>query len=240
LFGGDRGTCGTTSVGGFECFGQLEGGQLNSPTNYSDPELHDLVTVAAADNATCALRTDGSRVCWGNDNNGQLGDGMNIANSTPTVYDGGITSVALHSEHGCEVTNAGTVMCWGTNGSLESGVGTGNPILTPTLVQQSNGTLGGCTRVAVGPDYSCALCKDNVWCWGRSNHNQTGNRTITQRHIADVVGLPAGTFVELAAGDYRACALDNAGNLFCWGDGPHGETGDGSHASPFPVPVAPP
>jgi hypothetical protein len=138
------------------------------------------------------------------------------------------------------VTTTGGVNCWGTNGSLESGVATGSPIPLESPVQTAAGALGSCTKVAVGPDYSCALCGGSAWCWGRSSRGELGNRTVPSRNLADLVGLPAGNFIELALGDTRACALDDAGALFCWGDGPHGETGDGSHASPFPVPVAPP
>ena len=80
-----------------------------------------------------------------------------------------------------------------------------------------------------------------VSCWGRSGRNQTGNRTVAARYIADLAGVPPELrFVELALGDTRACALDDQGALYCWGDGPHGETGDGSHASAIPVAVGSP
>ena len=34
-------------------------------------------------------------------------------------------------------------------------------------------------------------------------------------------------------------AIDNANEMFCWGQGPHGELGDGGHAANLPTLVGP-
>ena len=39
--------------------------------------------------------------------------------------------------------------------------------------------------------------------------------------------------------DWNEILIDMGGRLFCWGDGPHGQIGDGGHDSCIPVPVAP-
>jgi alpha-tubulin suppressor-like RCC1 family protein len=242
LYGGDRATCGVTTANKLECWGYFLAAYYYTPTDQTDPELHDLTSLHVGDDSVCAARSsDHSRVCWGGNGNGQLGNGTTTS-ATIAAYDvGTIAEVAFRATHTCALTTAGGVKCFGSNSSLEAGVATGGMIPTPSVVAATDGPLHDCTAIAVGPDYSCAICSATVYCWGRSSRNETGNRTVTLRNIADLAGVPPELhFTELALGDTRACALDDQGALYCWGDGPHGETGDGSHASALPVAVGSP
>ena len=243
LYGGDRATCGLTTTDLLACWGDVVGTSTYTPTDASDPELHDLGSLSLADDAACAARTtDAARLCWGSNGNGQLGDGTMTDNFAVTAFDAGtIADVALRGQHACALTTAGGVTCWESNSNGESEVMTGAMIATPSIVAAADGPLQDCTAVAVGPDYSCAICDAHVTCWGRSNDAETGVHAASQRHFADLVGLPPEVHaIELALGSTRACALGDTGRVFCWGDAPHGDLGDGSHASPFPIPVGGP
>lgn len=63
--------------------------------------------------------------------------------------------------------------------------------------------------------------------------------------VAAVVGLgvPAAAappvIVQVAAGDAHTCALDDGGQVWCWGDNQYGQLGDGSQTDRLtPVAVA--
>ncbi len=65
-------------------------------------------------------------------------------------------------------------------------------------------------------------------CWGDGSSGQLGNGNGTNSATpAQVSGLSSGVSA-IASGDSRACALTNAGGVWCWGSNAHGELGNGT------------
>lgn len=104
-----------------------------------------------------------------------------------------------------------------------------------------SGTTGGVTRVAAGGylsyDVACATVRaaggsaaTDLWCWGQDNSLMNGllsNGTTPWK----VKGLP-GDVVDVAVGDYHACALvksgaGSGGDVYCWGSNELGQLGQG-------------
>ena len=97
--------------------------------------------------------------------------------------------------------------------------------------------LDNVTSVAVGGTFYCALKRDGtVWCWGDNTLGQTGTPPLLADRCDDgptpdalawqynscvlrprqVAGLTE--VVEVAAGDFAACARRRDGTVWCWGD----------------------
>jgi len=97
--------------------------------------------------------------------------------------------------------------------------------------------LDNVVSVAVGGTFYCALKRDGtVWCWGSNTMGQTGTPPLladrcdngpTPDGLAwqysscvlrprQVAGLTE--VVEVAAGDFAACARRRDGTVWCWGD----------------------
>lgn len=105
--------------------------------------------------------------------------------------------------------------------------------------------------VAAGSEHSCALAGmsvDNPWgpwplyCWGRNDLGQLGDGTTDDaaepvKALAVVNQIPV-RFTQVVAGAHHTCALDAAGEAWCWGGNGAGQLGDGTTTDRLePVPV---
>jgi alpha-tubulin suppressor-like RCC1 family protein len=243
LVGGDEGACAIPAAGSIACWGDV--GQTNpnkpNPLVIAGVEAHDFTSGGFASSGACMARgTDHARVCWGANDQWQLGDGTQVGNATPRAFDIGVYQmIAQAGYHGCGVTTGGGVMCWG-NGSFGEVAQASGIAMVPTAVNSMSGALASCTYVAVAPRGSCAICGGVPWCWGNNDTSQLGRALgdPTPNYVAAPVVVPAGhNFVEVALGSERSCALDDAHELYCWGNGKHGELGNGGYAVNIPVPI---
>jgi alpha-tubulin suppressor-like RCC1 family protein len=84
-------------------------------------------------------------------------------------------------------------------------------------------------QLAQGNTHYCSLDMANtVRCWGRNVEGQIGDGTHNMAVGPTVVaGLP-GTIVKVGAGRSFSCALNEAGELWCWGDASQVMQGPGS------------
>ncbi len=85
------------------------------------------------------------------------------------------------------------------------------------------------TKLATGVSFGCRIDgSGTVWCWGDDHLGQTGQPPPAQPADgapldsvlgAQQVGLDAGlaNVTALALGDEHACALTQAGTVYCWG-----------------------
>jgi alpha-tubulin suppressor-like RCC1 family protein len=161
--------------------GRNDNGQLGdgSRTHRSAPVqvtgLSGVVSVAAGDSHSLAVRYDGSVWAWGYNSFGQLGDGSWFQRLAPVQVTGlsGRGAVAASSDYSMAVRYDGTVWAWGFNlyGQLGNGTTSSNQ-LVPVQVQQ----LRGVVAVEVGSSHSLALRSDGtVWTWGYNSFGQLGN-----------------------------------------------------------------
>jgi alpha-tubulin suppressor-like RCC1 family protein len=179
--------------------------------------------------------------CWGDNSSAELGIGASSASRSDPVL------VALTSDvvaiaagrakpTACAVKGDGTIWCWGQNhrGSLGH-VGQGDLVCTPGGTNvPCNGTpapVPGFTGFA-SPTVSHVACanKDHggFYCWGFNGYSQLGIGTVDSADHptpAPVTTVPA---QSLSAGVNHSCAIDAAGDAYCWGFNFWGEVGDGS------------
>lgn len=250
--------CGVTSEHAAYCWGSNLLGQLGIGTDTGpencpiDPGFtapcstrpvpvaggHPFRQVSAGRASSCGVTTDNRVWCWGVNGSGQLGDGTTAERLRPVVVAGGLRfrQVAAGSQHTCGVTTADRVYCWGWNYSAQLGDGTRTQRLTPAAV--AGGHLF--REVSVGEFHTCGLTtSDVVYCWGSNERGQLGDSSIIGRRYRPVRVAGGRLFRQVDAGEEHTCAVTTDYRAFCWGDGQHGQIGNGKrYLSFWPRPVS--
>jgi alpha-tubulin suppressor-like RCC1 family protein len=118
----------------------------------------------------------------------------------------------------------------------------GNDGSPPVDAGSDSGVLNPWDPVALaaGIDHACALRNDHkVYCWGDNAFGQLGvNDGGAVSPKPQLVTFAAGVNpVQIFAGEFETCAIDDAGGVWCWGSGQNGGLGDNNGtAGSFPVP----
>ena len=174
-----------------------------------DPQPSPYVAVSDGGYHTCALAVDGSVACWGWNNFGQAG--------SPSGRYKAISAGAFHT---CALAEAGDVVCWG-------------------LIDQP--PVGTYTALSESETGTCALGIDERWvCWGSPEY-RSYREVLPEAGRWEAISLgegpycgvrerfrtafcwnqyasaPPGPFTTIGVGEYRTCALTDAGEAVCWG-----------------------
>ena len=238
LGAGNYHLCAILDDDGLLCWGDNPDGQLGDGTTSEsrvpipiDGSGFGVSSVAGGVRHSCIVTTAGAVFCWGDNLHGQLGDGTNLDSLSPVSPIGlgaGITAITANWSHSCALTDAGAVFCWGDNDSGQLGDGTTIDRNFPTAV---SGLTSGITAIAAGTNHTCALTSEgSVLCWGNNMDGQLGDGTFFDRSVpGPVIGLPS-DIVGITAGEEFACALAEAGSVYCWGTNYYGELGRGTNS----------
>lgn len=164
----------------------------------------DPVSLSLGSLGTCVLYDSGQLYCWGWNQNGQFGTRRDTQFERPEhIHElGAVEQMSLSGDFGCVLLSGGDVECMGYDHG-----GTDQPV-----------ALGAAALdLATGDGHGCALLTgQTVECWGQNAEGQLGDGTPQGREApAPVIGLAQATAVH-AAGD-RSCALDEGGDVWCWG-----------------------
>jgi len=74
-------------------------------------------------------------------------------------------------------------------------------------------------------DYACGVKLDNsIHCWGSNNHMKCGDG-VEIKKPQEVYSEAGQTWIDIGIDTYHTCAIDNSGDLYCWGNGEGGKTG---------------
>ena len=192
--------------------------------------------------AAFALRTDGTLLSWGA--NPPLGRVSSLfPDSHPEPVDlAGVTYVDVAGAHACVVAQ-GSVYCWG---AILPAAAQGAPLThalpervdLPELAVSVGTTAGDYGSRGAASARACAVAiSGNVYCWGSNASGQAGDGTYDYAATpVKVKGLPGPASV-VRTGVYTTCALLTTGKVYCWGDNPNGELGNGTIQDPSLVPV---
>lgn len=237
LAAGSDHTCALTTTGEVMCWGYNSAGQLGDGTTESHWEpvrvvdLEDsVIDITAGVEHTCALTELRTVLCWGSNAFEQLGTDGGGFSSTPVVISGlsdDVVSIAAGGEHTCALTETGEVLCWGNGGYGQLG----NVEYFDADVQQPlpvTGLPDRTTVVAAGLNHTCAIVRaGEVYCWGFSGFGQLGSGTreyltMTPEKVANFSNA-----LDIGAGGYHSCGVDDSGNVACWGFNRDGQLGNG-------------
>jgi alpha-tubulin suppressor-like RCC1 family protein len=143
------------------------------------------------------------------------------------------TQIATGGQHTCGITGTRRLYCWGSDINGNLGVGT-NTSSCPQI-------NGGCSVVPVpvtgaerfvfvtaGEFHTCALTKTGVaYCWGGNYYGQAGIGSVGGEVRVPTAVAGGHTFRSISAGRMHTCAIDTAGDSWCWGWDSWGQLGAG-------------
>lgn len=194
----------------------------------------------------CGLDEMGTAWCWGWNYFGQLGNDTTGAENeyfeVPLEVEGGHTflDIAAGTNHTCALDEGGGAWCWGLDDMGQIGAfatvgevgGTVRPY--PVLGDRSF------ARLSLGSSHSCAIeppAEGEVGgigtCWGSNADGQAG---LGAGETRDAIPTPTEIvgdhrWIELKAGLWNTCGLDEDGAAWCWGSRSVGTIGDGEPAN---------
>jgi alpha-tubulin suppressor-like RCC1 family protein len=237
---GYRNTCAVHATGTVSCWGTNGTGQLGNGTTTASlvpvnvAGITNAVSVGvsqAFDGETfaCALLASGGVACWGGNSVGELGIGTSGGYRTTPVTIPALSNVialSVGAYNACAVDCFGQVWCWGRNASGEVGDGTTLDRPSPTRVN-----VGADATAVSAADAACALRVDGTLaCWGPNHWGVLGTGDTVSSLVPRVVsGLSGVTTVD--AQQYRTCAGQGDGSVYCWGS--LDSLGDGTASARF-------
>ena len=180
---------GTVYAWGLNTNGQLGN---NSTTQSSSPVqvgvagnwLTGVITIAAGNSFSLALKADGTLWGWGLNSSGQLGDGTSTQRLTPVQVSSltGVRAIAAGGFHALAAKDDGSLFAWGGGTAGQLGDGTATNSNTPVQL-----VLTRITSVAAGYQHSLALDSDGVvWAWGAGGFGQVGDGRAAQYTLSPV------------------------------------------------------
>jgi alpha-tubulin suppressor-like RCC1 family protein len=99
------------------------------------------------------------------------------------------------------------------------------------------GPPGPPVAIATGDEFTCAIARGAISCWGGGNSGQLGGG-ISQTVATPMPGPAIANPIELDGGVDHMCALDAAGAMSCWGDNKHGQLAQPSAVNNSNTPFA--
>ncbi|MSY63428.1 MAG: hypothetical protein F2662_04720, partial [Actinobacteria bacterium] len=222
--------------------------------------------IVTGSNFACALDAAGDTFCWGENQSGQLGIAAGVDQTTRVPTGASKAAyVAAHGATACSLKLDGYVSCLGDVSAGQSGVlATSSIVLTNSKVSNvtrvSTGTNTTCVlatstlncwgtltpedtdmnfdEVSVGSSSACAISTTkSLYCWGSNSSGQLGDNT--SKASSTKIGMVAidANFSKVAVGYRHACAVTDAGLVYCWGDNSRLQLGSTGADSKIPKAV---
>ena len=188
--------------------------------------LVDVTALTAADEHLCALRKTGELMCWGDNGFEQLGTGNTDYVELPkqVVGKSDFVLAATAIDHTCGIAGNKSAWCWGAGAFGQLGTGKGDDSAVPVAAAG----LAGATKLAAGHRFTCFVDPTGVLkCVGTNATGQLGAGLPDATQLVPVAVKGMGGVKQIVAGHSHACALDQAGLVWCWGASDEGAVGNG-------------
>lgn len=225
-----------------------------------------VTAISAGWHHACVLFDDQRARCWGRNDHGQLGQGntedygddpgetLNVLPDLPLEH---VVAISAGVSNTCAIVAtsvaSGTVHCWGSDiggaiGDQASGdFGDDEPVDASREVPLPDWA----TAVAAGDGVNCALLRDgSVRCWGSNAFGTRGIGDIPcggstdpscsgSAELREVQELGEQAIHSIQLNQADACALDNRGDLRCWGRNDQSRAGYPEKLEGSTLPVTP-
>ena len=190
------------------------------------------MAAAGGDCHTAAVGEDGTLFVWGSNSHGELGTGDTDRRLAPTRVAGlpaPVRQVAAGLYHTGMVTEAGDLLMFGSGELGQLGLGDDDNRATPTLVARAVFDGEAVLMVACGAFHTVVATEGGgVYTFGNGEYGQLGHgdeeNLLAPRRVP-AAGFNGERVVMVAAGRMHTVALSEAGHVFTWGWGTHGQLG---------------
>ena len=227
-----------TSFNNVFCWGLAAEGQLGvgSTENSSIPlkvkYLTNIIDISAGGQFSAAVCQDGSLFMWGSNKKYQLSlenTEVNYVIPTKIKNISNIISVACGDWHTVIIDNKGIGYSVGYNKSGCLGVGDyeNRSLFTPIPKEKTN-----YIKIAAGRNISLFLTDNNVIHSAGSGY-MNGNRAENINLLTPIETLKTTRINEFSAGFSCCACVDDAGNVYSWGESEDYQLGHGNKVSTF-------
>jgi alpha-tubulin suppressor-like RCC1 family protein len=181
------------------------------------PTLPPVRAIAAGDDVTCATTMDDEVMCWGKPDGGRLGGSVVSALDppVPVMLSPGkpmhVARVVIRDATVCAIDRSQQGWCWG-----------GAYGARPTHLD-----LTGVVDLSVNGDHGCAIASTGLSCWGNNINGQVdpAQAAACTRGCTVPPTPVALSATRVVVGARHTCALEDLGNVWCWGDNEDGQLG---------------
>ncbi len=234
--------CARTAAGAVQCWGANSYGEVGdgsrrvrqAPVNVAGVP-GGFADVRAGNSLSCGTSATGAAYCWGLlPGTGTVESRVRTAPVAIPELATGVRSVRGSSSFACALMTTGAVQCWGSNfwGQLGD-AGTASRYVPGPV----SGLTDNVDELAVGFNFSCARRQDLVRCWGDNSLGQLGTGTITASSNVPLTATLPRPAVRIAVASTHACAIDDLGDVYCWGSNFSGELGHPGAPAPSATPT---
>lgn len=217
----------------------LSSSESDEPVQVQGLEGDEVTQISNGGFHACALISDGSAKCWGRNDEGELGNGVDLSTCVDVSDCMEPFPVEMALENPLEemfwglyaVDSEGRFLFWSDLGYWGGEYGEESSVAVPFQGFEQ----GEVACVSGVEGASCALTSDKaVKCWttGSNTDGALGNGTTDETHdVVEVVGLDEDVV------DLSYCAVLESGKVMCWGPNDRAQLGIGStDYDPHPVP----
>jgi alpha-tubulin suppressor-like RCC1 family protein len=183
--------------------------------------------VAGGQNHNCAIELNGEVWCWGTNANAQLGNNDTADSSTlvKILNNNSFSRLSAGSLHTCAIDDASRLWCWGWNNFGQLGTNDSTNYYVPTMVDST--VLFN--EIECGSGHNCAIdATGYAWCWGEHSKGRLGLSVWSGNEVLAPEKVDSNSiFVSISAANSHTCAIDDGGQLWCWGNEFNGRLGIG-------------
>eukprot|EP00945_MAST-04E_sp_MAST-4E-sp1_P005036 g5036.t1 len=198
---GSSNTCGITSEGEIECFGDNGYGKSNNlkPKQASSGKF---VQVSVGNCHTCGLTTEGQIECFGCN----YQDGRSNNFKPKKASSGQFVQVSAGYEHTCGLTTEGQIECFGKDSEGQS-----------NGYKPKKASSGQFVQVSAGSQHTCGLTTGGqIECFGKDGEGQSNGYSTKKSSF--------GTYTQVSAGNKHTCGLTTQGEIECFGSDANGRS----------------
>lgn len=160
---------------------------------------------------------------WGRNNNGQIGNGTVINNSSPVQVSGVWNYISCGCDASGAINNLGQLFLWGNNSFGQ--LGTQNTVSSSSPVQTVSGGSTW-TSISVGCTHAAATKSDNsLWLWGNNSYGQIGINSVTYTSSPIQTVFATNDWFSVSSGYGYTLALKTDGSVWGWGLNDQGQLG---------------